>query len=649
MSHQEFASPVEQVLRGYAAAASAVDVERPRHLVLVELSAGSEREPASEPEPEQKVLDRITGLAAARSAIEADLLVSTRALVATVGDELLRDKGFGDVEELTAGQRRRWRAEAKRLSCAELEVALGVGVKEARQLVGVACSPVPVRDHVEGALRRGTITWGHVKGFWDRCGRLPADEAGQVAEGLFGTDAATVVAERLGPDGTVRDHPWSSAHYWAALEREAVRVEGTDVVADRERRRLARERRSASLRVDDDSTATLFVNGPVTSLAAISTRLDRCARTLRKGGDPRTLPQLRSDVAQTLLLHGRLPLPDLGDDDLVTPADAATIAQVVTAQPAVHLQVVVPWDAVTGMPSCHRCRDGTAADPRVVVGGTAEVLGANPTFLTPGHARELALTPRTTLSRILVDPADGRLVERSIAGYRPDAAMRRQIVAADVHSRAPGRRTSSARCEIDHETAWGAGGPTSEPNLSLKDVAHHQFKTEGWWSSELAPNRDVTWETLLGQVTSTRCHDYRQYLRRAVATDSVGDTGTESDDIDTQGVHGAEDDRRRRDAELDLACRTLYAALAHRSPHGLLTDPDDLHGATDHDEACTGWIRLSHRSRDGQALPGPRDDQATPARLLGLLRLPEGETPDPNPDPDPAPDPRPDLDDPPPF
>ncbi|MFK5584068.1 hypothetical protein [Serinicoccus sp. LYQ131] len=345
------------------------------------------------------------------------------------------------------------------------------------------------------------------------------------------------------------------------------------------------------------------------------------------------LPQLRSDVAQTLLLHGRLPLPDLGEDELVTPGDAATIAQVVTAQPAVHLQVVVPWDAVAGTPSCHRCRDGTAADPRLVVGGTAEVLGAVPTFLTPGHARELALTPGTTLSRILVDPADGRLVERSIAGYRPDAAMRRQIVAADVHSRAPGRRTSSARCEIDHETAWGAGGPTSEPNLSLKDVAHHQFKTEGWWSSELTPNRDVTWETLLGQVTSTRCHDYRQYLRRAVATASTTDSTPTS----------------TADAELDLACRTLYAALAHRGPHGLLTDPDDLHGATDHDEACTGWIRLSHRSRDGQVLPGPRDDQASPARLLGLLRLPEGEIPDPDPDPDPAPEPRPDVDDPPPF
>lgn len=637
MSHQEFASPVEQVLRGYAAAASAVDVERPRHLVLVELSAGSEREPASEPEPEpeQKVLDRITGLAAARSAIEADLLVSTRELVATVGDELLRDKGFSDVEELSAGQRRRWRAEAKRLSCAELEVALGAGVKEARQLVGLACSPVPVRDQVEGALRRGTITWGHAKGFWDRCGRLPADDAGQVADGLFGTDAAAVVAERLAPDGTVCDRPWSSAHYWAALERESVRVEGTDVVAERERRRLARERRSASLRVDDDSTATLFVNGPVTSLAAISARLDRCARTLRKGGDPRTLPQLRSDVAQTLLLHGRLPLPDLGEDDLVTPAEAATIAQVVTAQPGVHLQVVVPWDGVTGMPSCHHCQDGTAADRHVDGGGIAEVLGTVPTFLTPGHARELALSPGTTLSRILVDPADGRLVERSIASYRPDAAMRRQIVAADVHSRAPGRRTSSARCEIDHETAWGAGGPTSEPNLSLKDVAHHQFKTEGWWSSALAPNRDVTWETLLGQVTKTRCHDYRQYLRRAVATDSTtGSTATST-----------------ADAELDLACRTLYAALAHRGPHGLLTDPDDLHGATDHDEACTGWIRVTHRSREGQVLSGPSHDQPTPARLLGLLRLPEEEIPDPDPTPEDRPGtrPRPDVDDEPPF
>ena len=128
---------------------------------------------------------------------------------------------------------------------------------------------------------------------------------------------------------------------------------------------------------------------------------------------------------------------ECGPDPLVTPQQADRIAQIITARPAVHLQVVVPWDVLAGTPACGPHQS------------TAEILGRHPAFLTPGHARELGLTPGTTLSRLLIDPADGRLIERSIASYRPDAAMRRQIIAADVTSRSPGSRTPATSCEID--------------------------------------------------------------------------------------------------------------------------------------------------------------------------------------------------------
>ncbi|WP_298746169.1 hypothetical protein [uncultured Serinicoccus sp.] len=608
---------------------------------------------------------RVRELARQRSALEAQLLGAARDLSAEVGRALLSDKGFADVEELTSAQRRRWRAETKRLACAELQVALGLGVKEARQMIGVACAPAPVRTVVGEALATGLASWGHVRAFWDRCGSLEADEAVLVCESLFGSDADTVVTERLGPDGTVLDRPWHQAEFWAALEREAVRVEGQDVVAERERRRRARADRHVWMRVDDDSTATLAITGPLTSLCAISRRLDLCAKALRKGGDGRTLAQLRSDVAQTLLLHGHLDLPD-PQDALVSPTHGETVAQIVTAQPSICLEVVVPWDALSGHPACARCPAGDdppgtqptlghpagagvdrpagdaeapeqappdrpaarLAPPDPAAAGRAmsppaaaparppslvgEVLGRHPAFITAGHARELALAPGTTLTRLLVDPADGRLIERSITSYRPDAAMRRQVVAADVYSRAPGSRSPALACELDHEQPWGSGGgATSESNLVLKDVRSHQLKTEGWWSSALGPRRDVRWETLLGQVEQTRGHDYRQYLPSRQAP-------SHPDGPDLPGPREQPGLDLPGDDDLDLACRALYAALAHRGVAALLADADDAEGATDHDPRLSGWITLAHRGQDGRRRSGPPEDCATVASLLRM-------------------------------
>ncbi|WP_022924703.1 hypothetical protein [Serinicoccus marinus] len=175
--------------------------------------------------------------------------------------------------------------------------------------MGTACAPAPVRAAVHHALRSGLASWGHVRGFWDRCANLPAESAALVAESLFGSDPAGVVPERLGPDGELLERPWHAAQFRAALEREAVRVEGQDVQAERERRTRARAERRVWLRVDDDSTATLAVTGPLTSLCAISQRLDSCAKSLRKAGDERTLAQLRSDVAQTLCCTAPSPSP----------------------------------------------------------------------------------------------------------------------------------------------------------------------------------------------------------------------------------------------------------------------------------------------------------------------------------------------------
>ncbi|GGK56610.1 hypothetical protein [Ornithinimicrobium pekingense] len=323
------------------------------------------------------------------------------------------------------------------------------------------------------------------------------------------------------------------------------------------------------------------------------------------------------------------------DADVISPEGLEEIARVVNAQPLTQVQVVVPF-AVLGnaLPLCVSCA-GTIdpgappgrpprstgstptrssppgppdprpadQDPRPLDqhpnlsdvpaprdgprrGLVGEVLGPGSHYITPGQARELALLPGTTLHRLVVDPLDGRLVERSIATYRPDADMRRQVVAADVYSRAPGPRTGSHACELDHVTPYGwAGGETSEVNLALLGKAPHLLKTLKAWRAVMGERRDLTFTTLLGHIVRTRTHDYRQYAHLR----------------DTEDL----EDRR------DLANRAVYAALAGQPEHRCRRRGD-------------AWLSLTHTDDEGGARPGPPPRAQTLDEVLGTTSEDDG-------------------------
>ena len=345
-------------------------------------------------------------------------------------------------------------------------------------------------------------------------------------------------------------------------------------------------------------------------------------------------------------------------DDLIAPEQMDRLIRIINALPEVSLQVVVPLDVLTGgRAPCPHCgaQPSHSADPpppapqgntaegavgppdgeppdgkppdgkpsnhepphdeppewmRVLAdllprgpgrGLVGEVLGPVPVFISPGQARELALTPGTALHRIVTDPLDGRCVERTREGYRPDAQMRRQIRAADVYSRFPGSRTHFGACELDHVTPWGwAGGPTGETNLATLEIPAHQAKTLGHLDLTINCRRDLTFTTLLGQIVGTRTHDYTQYLHARAA-----------DDLE---------------ARRDLANRAVYAAYAARTgqpgqpgqPGQNVPPPRGLRRPREPGDA---WITLTH-SVAGQHRPGAAPD--TPA-LADLLGIPEEE------------------------
>ncbi|MGD8149131.1 hypothetical protein [Ornithinimicrobium sp. Y1694] len=325
-------------------------------------------------------------------------------------------------------------------------------------------------------------------------------------------------------------------------------------------------------------------------------------------------------------------------DPVIAPDEADLLARIINAAPPVALQVIVPHDALgLGFPVCMACSgpigstpppEGTAPDPhpetvddphpetaadphaepgpqeapprsratatsplprpshnspppghdRTVRGKVGEIIGANAAFISGGLARELALTPGTILHRLLTDPADGRLKERSIPSYRPDAAMRLQVRAADLYSRYPGSRAPASQCEIDHVTPFGWGsGETGEHNLQLLNLPPHHRKTAGNLAAAINAARDVTFTTLLGQVRTTRVHDYSQYAR-AISSEDLAETR-------------------------DRAAQLIYAIYAHHSVQKDRPDP-------------ASGITVGHITPDGEVRMGPRFATPSPEALI---------------------------------
>ncbi|MFB9733338.1 hypothetical protein ACFFN0_14920, partial [Ornithinimicrobium kibberense] len=93
-----------------------------------------------------------------------------------------------------------------------------------------------------------------------------------------------------------------------------------------------------------------------------------------------------------------------------------------------------PTAPVTGPPLTGPPGDGQEE----VLLAVAQATGTTPAFLHAPDVADLITTPGTTLHRLVIDPLDGRCVERSTTAYQPDAHMRAQAHAADGTCRAPG-------------------------------------------------------------------------------------------------------------------------------------------------------------------------------------------------------------------
>ncbi|HEX6054832.1 MAG TPA: HNH endonuclease signature motif containing protein, partial [Intrasporangium sp.] len=268
-------------------------------------------------------------------------------------------------------------------------------------------------------------------------------------------------------------------------------------------------------------------------------RIEDLARAMRQAGDPRTLAQLRADLAaEALLRHGYGPCPTHAhppndaprvdghdddphhggrgadhdddaadgvdgdvdghsdhDDDVDGDVDGDVWGEqgpgcgCAPAVPPATAWIVVPFEVATGASNA-----------------ACELPGYG--WVTAEHARQVITAPGSVWRWLAVDHRTGRALQLGTDRYRPTPAMIEQVRAIDGHCRGPGCQTPARRCDLDHHVPY-PNGPTTVANLGPLHRHHHNLKTAGLWECTPLPapdtalaardRRGLAWRTLTGR------------------------------------------------------------------------------------------------------------------------------------------------------
>ncbi|MFB9729086.1 HNH endonuclease signature motif containing protein [Haloechinothrix salitolerans] len=212
------------------------------------------------------------------------------------------------------------------------------------------------------------------------------------------------------------------------------------------RARAARTGRKVELIPGEDAMATLAMDLPAEVASSAYARLDRMARSARRGGDERTLDQLRADIAGSLLL---------GQD----PGGAHPNANAVVY---VHVPVTTAL---------------TMTDTGAELAGYGEIPGP--------IAREIMTNPRSVWRAVLTDPGTGAVTDLGRSRRRPTQLIRDLVNARDRECSVPGCHRPAPACDFDHLDAWAARrGPTSAGNGGPKCDHDHDKKDHPDWRVE---------------------------------------------------------------------------------------------------------------------------------------------------------------------
>ncbi|MET3949597.1 DUF222 domain-containing protein [Arthrobacter sp. UYEF36] len=399
---------------------------------------------------------------------------------------------------------------------AEVAGVLTVGEHAAGALLGESQALTTSLPLTLGALQAGTISWAHARIMVDEASNL--DPAGAAALEAHFLDPSEPNPARGCPAGDLvpgrfraKARAWRERHHPVSIEKRHTRC-----AADRR----------VEYCPDRDGMAWLSAYLPADTAAGIWERTTAAARALQGPEEPRTLTQLRADIAATLLLTSNTTGATTGTSG--GPADSA-IAGGGTGTDG--------GNSADGGGCGGAC--GGVPVPRAQVLVTVPVLsllgaGEEPATLDgygpipPSMARRLVADGAGSFYRVLTDPRDGAPLEIGRTSYRLTKAMRHWLRLRDGKCPFPGCNNHSLDNDADHLLAWADGGTTGISNLGQPCHKHHRLKHGSGWTPSGASNHSPPgWTSPSGRHYPSEQQDWEppDWPPGIPATDTLPDPG----------------------------------------------------------------------------------------------------------------------------
>jgi Domain of unknown function (DUF222)/HNH endonuclease len=345
----------------------------------------------------------------------------------------------------------------------EVRVALCWTRRAAGEQLTLALDVVERLPDVYAALRAGDIDIPRARVFCDVLSVLPEDVAREAAAQVL---------------------PFAGGLTTGQLRVRLLRLV---ITIDPDAARKRRDKSVTDRRLDHgllpEGTAYLGgTNLPAERAAAASARIDAMARAARRGGDERTLDQLRADTFLDLLegINTTTTLPTAsemaGTAGGSGSAPASWPASAATGPVRGGVELTVPLSTLTGLTEL-----------------PGELAGWGPVIAD--IARQVAEQQRRGRWRFTVH--DGNTIYTGVTRRRPTADLADLVTARDRTCRAPGCRVPAHRADIDHIKDWALGGPTEEENLGTLCRHDHGVKHHGHWKYRRVAPGVYQWRTAL--------------------------------------------------------------------------------------------------------------------------------------------------------
>jgi hypothetical protein len=229
----------------------------------------------------------------------------------------------------------------------------------------------------------------------------------------------------------------------------------------RQRAETAVEERRMIIEPTTDGTGDIHGFGvPIERAASIGRRISGLARSLKTASETRTMDQLRMDVFLDLLegFH-----QDSSKGRVVMHADLKTLAEM----------------------------SQTAGD----------LAGYGPVHAD--IARQVARQQQDATWEFIVTDDNGGVVHTGTTRRRPDAALKREILARYPTCVAPGCQVPATDCDIDHRDPYSEGGETSLENNAPLCRHDHVTRHEAGWTYVRLPDGRHRWTSPLGHTYIT--------------------------------------------------------------------------------------------------------------------------------------------------